>query len=731
MDKTGHSVMKYCKLNIAMVSILLAFLIVFPAGAAEYDVTGELGNGNSGGIVGLIKTASGGTGAFGLINHTLYNFDYKSPINCVYNSYAGLDVRFKFSVYGTGIETTTPKHSDGSYYQGFSKPVTFYIENVSKGTGRFSYQFTDTNSNGKPDAADYLLVAVNYNDDFIANTSGESGIQLIEMRDDSDPMWFRYGLHNLTSGGSSAYDYTEAQAITTMPILPLHTMLAYKGSTKLYYASGLKTPSSTYPNNQIWNYFRNNFRNTYNISRDGSDPETEISIHKTVDGVIYPSKVYIVNTTSGLPIWYETTITENDVTHSYFGSGSHQFGISIYDVSGTWWNKTFTIPLGSINATTDYSLELSNYTVVPGQTITATLESSTDPALSNIDLIKYIYVDSEGQTDILEYGSTAHKAYYSKISGTWYGWDTATKDFTVVAAGVPNPTQFSLATTGEKEVRCYLHTIYGDWIGLSKDVNVYGSAVDVPTKFTAIDYTDGSWVYGATISVKNKNTGTWLNQSATYGFVTLYSTNSTQFYACAEHWDYETACIDAYASNQYEADGIITNWQIILRPSATGGAGTTDVYTDVYDSDTNDPISGATVQFVFGANYTVKTTSGSGSAMYTSPSSTALIKITASKAGYKSASMTVQLAGESSKAYQFYLKKLSSETGTPTITPTPTKVPSDPRERALSVIDLISLYLELFANMAIIILAFTLFWMMVYAMTGGEVFNKLVRRGRR
>lgn len=602
------------KLANVILFIVALVLVLVGTVSAGYSVNGTLGT--AGSTITLKTMNVGGSGgSYGLVNHTIFNFDFKQPIVIWYdNTYSAT---FQGTYFGMLAPSNSPKHSDGSRYTAFEKSVTLYLNNVSLGTGRFSYVLNEVTGShdGQIDSAgENLRVFLNFNEDFYTNSSDYSGVQLLEIRDDSDPNWFKYGLHNITGRGSTSL----SSLLTSMDTNTQMGCFGYKAGSSYF---GVFNYYST---DIIYNYFRYSFVNSYWINNPDDSAIVTFDIVKTYDGIPYSSNVYLVNTTNEKILYNEYNVNNEDVRISQLIDSTHPLNVrlALLDYSGIWWNKSFTItPIANYQEPT-YSLNILPETAGIGQTLTFVLGSS-----QGWDQVTTWSLFPDYQDENLFYYCNGYPCCFWKMAGNWMQYDG--DEYTISwGSAFPETVTGTVDQPGTYTFR--VHFFEEEGSGDAYDtVTIAGQGAYAPITFRIEDGSTGALIKSSMIHINAIGNTTWTNTTAASGIYNFNAVVSRMYRYLASATGYEDApvMVDSWKTGEtvpirlYEAD--------------SAGAGNITMQVSVIDYN-GDSISGAAVKLSDGRT---KTTGAGGLVSFVILDG-GTYKTTASKTGYQSNTYT-------------------------------------------------------------------------------------------
>jgi hypothetical protein len=180
---------------------------------------------------------------------------------------------------------------------------------------------------------------------------------------------------------------------------------------------------------------------------------------------------------------------------------------------GDWENKTSYVTISNLNVTSPYDLSLNSTSINFGGTISGTITSSGDPSLSNLNSIAYSFItptSTPNTVNALEPSSTNNVMNYNLYGATWKGYQESTNDWTNSKSGIPNPAILTPQETGTITLQLFLNTKTGENYIIQKTISV-GQGSFITTTFQAYDGTNYNILGGATINIKNLNTGLWTN----------------------------------------------------------------------------------------------------------------------------------------------------------------------------------------------------------------------------
>jgi hypothetical protein len=354
----------------------------------------------------------------------------------------------------------------------------------------------------------------------------------------------------------------------------------------------------------------------------------------TNESTSYPSRIYVVNATSGQTITSESTVTTNPF---YFNLPVERIIISAQDSIGSYHNTSILFNQSIVTPTPtptigplDYTLALNKTAVNFGESISATIASDSDPTLTHINGISYTYespTSTPNTVSFFESGSTSDVMNYYLYGATWKGYNTTTAAWTNTKAGIPNPSTLKFQETGQIEVHCIINTDNGDNLDIHIPVLV-GSGSFITTTFQAYDGSNYALLQGVKINVLNLNTGIWTNGTYYNGKVSI-TTPPNQILSA---YGNKSGYFDAKYENAV-TDGTpysLVFYQIGAPPETNNQT----FYVNTFTS-TGTRVTGALVIIKeSGTNITLtKTTNNAGVATFTLKFST-LYTITPTKTGY-------------------------------------------------------------------------------------------------
>lgn len=401
-------------------------------------------------------------------------------------------------------------------------------------------------------------------------------------------------------------------------------------------------------------------------------------VNKTQTGgsIPYNSRAFIFNGSGTTVITSDTLATPNPF---FFNVVNEQIKIGILSPDGDWYNTSVLFNITGATPTPTptpiaggiYTLSTStDYVNVSGTNI-ATIASLTDPSLADLKYIgaywsKEPIINVSDQGDFFEVGSTVHALSYTKVGGTWYGYDTTDVDYNNVKGAIPNPLTLKWDTTsGDKLLHVTVQNSAGDYTYLTRTIHVgQGTQTLIQTRAQAMDGTNGGNLGMVSMQIYNHNTQTWTNLSPNNGLGTIITPPNTilSFYAQKAGFSNGTLL------NQPARSDLIYSINLFTGPAV--GAGFSNYFVTVKDSG-GFPIGGASIKIINSTTnivYKQATSSTSGGSQIFNLTASTLYTWTVTNSGYgtQSGSFTSPSSGGSG-----YLNVIL----TPAVTPTRTTAP--------------------------------------------------------
>jgi len=390
--------------------------------------------------------------------------------------------------------------------------------------------------------------------------------------------------------------------------------------------------------------------------------------------IIYPSKVFISD------VNHKTLSSESVISGSpvIFNTNASQIYISLYTNVGDWQNSSLLFGTAETTPTPTPTPNNGDYSITAlpahssyGQTITTTLYKSGAIVSSGITTVTYDYLTTyNGEysyVPLYEVGSTIHRTQYHLKSGTWYGWDELTQDWSnSKGSSIPNPVTFVPTKTGDIIISCGVSTTGGDLFRPETTINVGGTAATKNIGVYVMDWQQGGYIAGASISVKDTASGNWTNKTGNnVGYAVFPYPSGSKIY------------IEGSATN-YAPSGV--NWEVYkddyvtikLYPIGTGSTNVSEslVLVKTYEDKDGSIRELSGVQVSLSDGQSAVTVNGATSFTV---ANTSMLTITGSMSGYASATKTVYVNAAITPISLYLIS--SSSTNIPTPFPTQTIAP--------------------------------------------------------
>jgi hypothetical protein len=265
-------------------------------------------------------------------------------------------------------------------------------------------------------------------------------------------------------------------------------------------------------------YKTTHFWNNWNIT-----PTTgvfTIDIHKTVNGVDYPSVVYLF--AGGDLLYNDATPDGADLSISTIKT---PIKICLQDVYGNWYNSS------DLYGPT-YGLSFDPSNTQPGKVIKGTLLKN-DGLVPNTDLTFFhcLYQDPRlgDYEPLFELNNNSWLIDYQLVGGHWLGWDDNLKTYSRdKGTTLPNPFYFlaPYGLAGSVNLGCHIITSTGSfqWIqnNLTLPAVVNNTIINVDIR--AAD--TGALIQDANAGIFDPATGVWRNTTAPTGLLYYDSTGA-------------------------------------------------------------------------------------------------------------------------------------------------------------------------------------------------------------
>lgn len=432
-------------------------------------------------------------------------------------------------------------------------------------------------------------------------------------------------------------------------IVHLHTSPSY-GSWVVTPPTGYLFWVNTGTNNKMGGYYTLNkhflFENSYSVTKGlGLGIVGSIWKQSLAGGSTYLSRAFVINATN-LQIVTSEIVLSDDTFH--FNVPTESIYIALSDTEGTWHNTSALFTVANASASS-YSILINPSTLtLPGSVQGSLIGSGAD--LAKVTDIDWYWDDGTGSYDFNEGGNTSRPLSYTKVGTTWWGYERGAGELggsysRNKGTAFPNPVTLSnISSSGYKIVTCFIGTSDGYWYTLTSGLTVEQGGMQTLI-VEATDAYSNALVSYTDMSVLDKSSNLWSNVTASGGV-----------------YNY----LFPYNANLY-IEGIATgyrrttkNWTVIpgsayilkLPMYPTGSIDATNVSLSVVvlDGATSGVMQGVNVRLSDGW---VRTTTGAGVAEFTVLATTQY-KITATHAGYQSATRTLT-TGAGGTAQDTYL----------------------------------------------------------------------------
>jgi hypothetical protein len=413
------------------------------------------------------------------------------------------------------------------------------------------------------------------------------------------------------------------------------------------------------------------------------------TISKTVNGVLYPSKIYVMNGTSPYTnLGSDNTITSYNIP---VNTNAQTIKISMQTPTSIWYNSsvlftpTVTPTPTPTPVVSPYTIELSADYSNYNEPITGTLlYNGVAATATNTRAVDWIYRDASLAQDTdgeytnninyVENGNTTKHLNYGWNGTKFVGWDTANGGAFSNDKGTSLPNALSLYTllSGSVTVQCMVYPVGGGAPSIvTHPLTVGGTGSMFNIVIHAVDWQSGSIIGGSTISVQEKLTNTWSNvTTGDDGYRSIKYPMGTPLKIVAS----ATGYVSDFLNYNVQGNDFVNIQLYKIGTEETNISLSTLLVRTFVRNDLGQiqPLSGVTVSLSDGQ---VKT-STAGAAQFTVTNGT-LINIDAFKTGYVSATKTVTPTTSLTTATLYLYSTSSTFVPTPFPTATPTIRPTE------------------------------------------------------
>lgn len=368
-----------------------------------------------------------------------------------------------------------------------------------------------------------------------------------------------------------------------------------------------------------------------------------------------------------------------------FTTSKEQIMIGILSSSGVFFNSSLLFDAGLVTPTptplvSDYTITVTPQYSSYNQPLTATLKKGGSTSITNANVfsIEWAYLTTQNglpsMVPLYESGSTTKRLDYIWKNDTskWYGWDEITQDWTNDKGGTfPNPVILTPTKTGDVTIRATVGTSINELYQPETTVNIAGTADLKTIGVYVVDWLQGGYLAGATVSIKDLAYNNWTNKTASntgYAFFSYPSGSKLYIAASAPYY------VESGKNYEVYKDDYVT---ITIYPTGTGSTNVSESLVLVKTYEDN----GESVRDLAGVSLTLSDgqvgTSASGAASFTVLNNT-MLTVTGYRAGYLSSTKTVYV-NTAVVPISLYLISTSSTlipTPFPTITTTPIPSPT-------------------------------------------------------
>jgi PKD repeat protein len=277
----------------------------------------------------------------------------------------------------------------------------------------------------------------------------------------------------------------------------------------------------------------------------------------------------------------------------------------------------------------------------------------------------------------------------------------------------------------------YLHTTTANLIILNLDVR---------------DALSGNLIAGSSVGIYNATSNIWRNTTAPTGLVYYDSSDVTPQIPLSIGQNV-TLAAGAYGYSDASTIVIIpyngyTATLNLMPKTAVNATGTFWLTVNVIKNEDGLPLNSAVVQVLSGGNSYQQYTNSAGTTTFQNITSGYTFSVTAFAQAYTAQTKILPKDADFINV-SFSLVRIGGTPVTTPVSPAPTETPtpiytnpatgqqiSAPEGQATDVFARLAAALGGWASLAIGIVEITLLWMLVYAITGGDIINKIMRRGR-
>lgn len=561
-----------------------------------------------------------------------------------------------------------------------SVPVEFWIGTDKVGDGTFS--FVNNSALGTMQ----IMVTAGGVYGGTWDVSGYSGAKTVNMTS-TDSNWAVHGLHDLQTQAGGTFGGNIGLGPT--------------------FHRNYVIPSSDGVRGSYTVYRQYSFRNDWTLTQTSG--LITATVTKTILGKTYQSKAAIYQTDNSL-ISGEAAVGIADYsTYTVIAPVK----IAIIDPFNIWYNTSYYFGGAS------YSISVNPILVTPTQSVTGTLSPALGLTLDPITEIVWEYQDEGGYHNLYENNNASRLMHYAKQGSFWYGYDLSTYTYANnKSTTMPNPVTFTVPTSGSKTITCNIKDTSGNIYELQAALTV--SSGYTTTRAVAIDWQSGNRIRGAQISFWDSTNASWTNTtttSANNDEATIVTSAGHIFNIYATAANYTSASL---LNVPAKSTGIYTLFMYPVGGVLAAGGNTT-LYVTALDSITYVGISSASVTVARTSDQVSQFsyTASSGTATFFVPNNTEYF-VNVQKAGYQGVTEKITIAAEPMFSHTVMLTKTVATIEPTTALPTlPSGVIHYTQQTAVAASwDILIQALTSLVGMGAVAIWFTLFWIMVAAMTG-------------
>lgn len=412
--------------------------------------------------------------------------------------------------------------------------------------------------------------------------------------------------------------------------------------------------------NSIDYYYRYlyKFRNYWIAEQDDTTSKITINVYKNVGGVTYNSKVYVLDQYDNI-IWNELAISGTDQEYATFTTP-----VKIRVQNALFMNYT-TSKLFSAELK-DYMLHLNTTNAMIDEHVKAELISYGDSNLSELKQVIYTYSGSDLVVHLMEnLTDNSLKSSFTKISNSWYQYDSDTSYFSNPISTPPDEVVFSLTNAGNYTITASYITTFNQAEQTTENLTIIGTGYR-KNIFNWLDADLGGYIDNVPYQIFNANSNKWTNGTAFTGTLEYYGNTGDSLIIHQTPTGYadKTTTTNIWGEDYTANPSGIHN--IYLLPTSTK-AGLVASYWTVLEYQNGvlgAPISGATITILKNVSggfedYDISTTSAYGTAKIYLLNYTAY-KAYISKTGYVTSVKIFETTYDGAISYTIGLQPVSN-----------------------------------------------------------------------